>query len=217
MKLLPEVRGTSGSNFKLLYIPLGLVSSIFGMSKNIIVTIGHHTCSEAHHAYLMERAPFMSVYDEKQDKLPFLGSGYYFWDNNIDQAIYWGDTHYNGKYNIVAVDLELSGECFLDLIGSREDMAFFKCLVEQVSERRDDTNNWSISQFIECFRRINKLPGYEHFFECRIIRAIDSHAANQDTKKFNKLHRGSMPLNPRLIICFFDKRDIPLNTIRIIK
>jgi len=176
------------------------------MSKNVVVTIGHHTCEKAaNHAYLKEKAPFKSVYDEAQNKLPFLGSGYYFWDNNIEQAITWGEVHYFGKYNIVEIDLELSGEYFLDLVGSREDMNFFNSLVSLLKSIRTDTNNYSISQYIECFRQINKRHGYKGCFESRIIRAVDCCAAGQNKMKFNKTQLNSMPLNPRLIICFFDK------------
>ena len=41
---------------------------------------------------------------------PFAGEGYYFWEDNIDAAEWWGDVHYiqKGKeYRIFRINLEM--------------------------------------------------------------------------------------------------------------
>ncbi|MGC1391137.1 MAG: hypothetical protein WA816_08870 [Bacteroidales bacterium] len=44
-------------------------------------TIGHHTCDNVGgYDYVFETAPFISEFNEKEKKKPFLGTGYYFWD-----------------------------------------------------------------------------------------------------------------------------------------
>lgn len=50
--------------------------------------IGHHTCSQQGTISNIEKqGPFQSTYvaeDKRQHK--FLGTGYYFWDNNVNMA-----------------------------------------------------------------------------------------------------------------------------------
>ncbi|MDD2582996.1 MAG: hypothetical protein PHR66_13485, partial [Desulfuromonadaceae bacterium] len=59
-------------------------------------TIGHHTCSKKNgKAFILENAPFLSEYNETGKVLKFLGTGYYFWDDNIEMAHNWGRSHFH--------------------------------------------------------------------------------------------------------------------------
>ncbi len=87
------------------------------MNSNTIHTIGHHTCQKSTEVYLLTNAPFKSCRSSENDTVcyPYLGEGYYFWDNNLKSAEWWGKTHYNNSYSIIKIDLVLEGEDFLDL------------------------------------------------------------------------------------------------------
>lgn len=106
------------------------------MSKNIINTVGQHVFKYDPPKYSEKGAPFRAknptAKDIKKSEITgeepiyqFLGEGYYFWDNNIGRAHRWGKNHCNNRYLILEGDFVLSGDSFLDLVGSREDLMFF--------------------------------------------------------------------------------------------
>ena len=111
------------------------------MSNNVVVTKGHHTCGQfVNDAVAIKRAPFKSICDQSKRKDPFLGEGFYFWDDNIEAARWWGKSHYYGKYTILEYDFTLSGDHFLDLVGCRRDIRILLTLREKLKKNgcRDD-------------------------------------------------------------------------------
>lgn len=56
---------------------------------------------------------------------PWLGSGYYFWDNSIRNAIRWGETQYRGNYLIFQSSYNACSEDLLDLTGNVEQIEMF--------------------------------------------------------------------------------------------
>lgn len=172
------------------------------MSKNIIRTIGHHTCGKCNNDELLANAPF------KSEEGSFLGIGYYFWDNNIETAKWWGENNYGGNYSIVEIDLELKGDSFLDLVGSREDITIFSKLYDEIC-KRDGGNDLGIAEVI---RRLNliHLSSGNSSNKYSVIRALDISSVNKRAK-FNPQMKGSVNLDPKIIICFFDKTDLQLD------
>ncbi len=186
------------------------------MSSNIVVTKGHHTCSAfRNEAVAKERAPFKSCCSE--GKSPFLGEGFYFWDDNIEIAHWWGKTHYNNKYTILQYDFTLEGDSFLDLVGSRQDIYILLGLRKKLIERGDvEEKDLSVSKCIELLKKIERnTPGV---FPYTIIRAMDIRCKTNGWSFVNDKRRcGTLITNPRIIICFFCKKDIPLRTAEVVK
>lgn len=187
------------------------------MGGNIIITKGHHTCKTCvNDTVAKNQAPFKSVYNKRLGTEPFLGEGYYFWDDNIEAAQWWGSTHYKGNYTILEYDFTLSGDCFLDLVGSRQDIKLLLKLRQVLVEQGFREEDLSVSKCIGLLKEIEqKEPGV---FPYTIIRAMDINCKQNRIKFVNDENRhGYMILDPRIIICFFDKNDIPLHNAKVVK
>lgn len=183
-----------------------------------MITIGHHTCYKTGGKdYVLSEAPFSSVFDEENHKLPFLGTGYYLWDNNIEMALDWGNMKYNNDYFIVEFGLNLENEVFLDLVGSREDIIYFSKLINKLKDKGyDRAEKWTIGAFIEYLKRISRvIPG---IFPFKIIRAVDNSITPAKQFKFNFVvgKQGYINLNPRYVICFIEKNDLYLTSRKIV-
>lgn len=188
------------------------------MSNNIVNTIGHHACKSADNKYLLNNAPFRSEYTEttEEGKEPFLGEGYYMWDYNLETAHWWGRNHYNNKYAILSYPLTLSGEKFLDLVGSRQDMEIFKTLMDKVNSKQGCTG-FGIAKSIRMLEILNAMCSRGGVFDYKIIRAVDiTENAASEIYGFAGKRDSKTNLNPKILICFKDKNDIPLRKARVV-
>lgn len=184
------------------------------MSKNIIQTIGQHVFKYDPPEYTEKTTPVLAKNPEKRvkgiEKYQFLGSGYYFWDNNIERAHKWGQQHYNGKYKILELPLELKGDHFLDLVGSREDIM---TLVNALKEIENNIPDLKLGAFFHVMQIIEKYrPGSWPY---TIIRALNV-KSNADKIPFNHIKGSRMLLDPEIIICFYEKKELNLQGIRYI-
>ena len=163
-------------------------------------TIGHHVCNNQGLIEDIEKqGPFLSVYleeDEKQHK--FLGTGYYFWDNNIGMAHAYGQKVYRRRYHIFEGKLELDTDLILDLVGNRSDMLWFQEIMKRFEALRN-TEKWTLGNFIEFLKRKNLFP-------YKAIRAIDNSITPKEVIKFINERPNFTNLNPIFIICLLDKQ-----------
>lgn len=180
-------------------------------------TIGHHTCSKKNgREYVLKKAPFFSSYNEKCNSLKFLGSGYYFWDDNIGMAHHWGRTYYRKRYFIVESKLNLPGGIFLDLVGNRKHLRYFSEMIEKFNAKGFGRPHWTMGAFIEFLKSKEKnIPG---IFPFKAIRAIDNSVApkNKNTIQFVDNKQNYTNLDPRLVICVTEKNSVILQSKKII-
>ena len=164
--------------------------------------IGHHTCSsEGSISEIKNEGPFLSEHiDEDSKKHKFLGTGYYFWDNNIGMAHSHGQKNYKRKYFIFEAELNLIDDLFLDLAGNRIDMLRFQEIMSKLSEIESSTQSWTLAHFIEFLKSKNKFP-------YRSIRAIDTSINPKEVLKFVPDRKNFINLNPIFIVCLLDKRS----------
>lgn len=164
--------------------------------------IGHHTCSRKGSISVIEKeGPFLSkhVIDNPENH-KFLGTGYYFWDNNIGMAHSHGQKHYRRKYFIFEAELDLEESSFLDLAGNRVDMIFFQKLIKKLNDANPETRSWTLAHYIEFLKAQGKFP-------FRSIRAIDTSIDPKEVLKFVPDRRNYINLNPIFIVCLTDKED----------
>ncbi len=181
------------------------------MSTNHIVTKGHHTCEKCQKAYAIANAPFKSCYNKLTNNEPYLGDGFYFWDDNLPLAEWWGKIHYNNSYTILEYDLDLFGDHFLDLVGSRQDFIYFQTLVDRIRQY-PGCENFGVCKCIKFL--LEREKSKQGTFPIRIVRALD--ISRVEGMEFAENKKGRMLLDPRIIICFFDKNDIPLRTAKVV-
>ncbi len=173
--------------------------------------IGHHTCSKIVNIEDIERdGPFLSTHiDNDQNQHKFLGTGYYFWDNNIGMAHSHGQKNHKRRYHIFESQLDLDDNTFLDLAGNRIDMLFFQEIIEKLKQI-ESTQNWTIGHFIEFLKRQNKFP-------FRAIRAIDSSINPKEAIRFVPNRVNFINLNPIFIVCLLDKNKYQIIVFKHIK
>ncbi len=136
-------------------------------------TIGHHTCSkDGGEQYVRDNAPFKSI--RKEGYVPFLGEGYYYWDNNIGASQKWGKTHYKDSYFIIKSDLELPGEIFFDLVGNRDHMIKIQEHGNSFKKKNPQRKDWTVGVIIQSLKKLNRLEEYKGIFPYQAIRAIDT-------------------------------------------
>ncbi len=181
------------------------------MSNNIIKTKGHHTYRYEPPYYTDAGTPIYSKITGSGENthFPFLGEGYYFWDNNIERAKRWGKQRYNGHYGINEYPLVLEGEYFLDLAGSRQDLYDFFAIVQKIWDKLGE--RMPIGQTICLLQTLERQkPGT---FPFKIIRSLNV-KTKHNTISYNsdKNIKSSFLLDPEIIICFFDRNDVPIGS-----
>lgn len=188
------------------------------MSQNVIFTNGQHVFRYFPPEYTEDGVPVLAKNpsntgngeNEKEDKFQFIGEGYYFWDDNIERAHRWGNGHYKGDYLILELPLVLQGENFLDLVGSRKDLKLF---LEVYSEMRKLMPGLKIGSFFYGMQTLAKYQPSK--WPYTVIRVLNV-KRNADRVSFNQVKGSEMLLNPEIIICFYEKNELNLQSKRYI-
>lgn len=203
------------------------------MSSSIITTIAYHTCEKRdgqNDAYLRINAPFLSVYKKDKvthrEKYQFLGDGYYFWDDDLSLAEWWGKAHYKGSYRIVSLDLVLEGERFLDAVGCKSDQCKLKDILElaksiaqnkelQNKYKLQNVDEFSISRLLWLIQKLSATK--KELFPVDAIRIMDMKKTT--TKPISDVAANKKDVivtDSMNIICVYNKKILPLQTIKII-
>lgn len=174
--------------------------------------IGHHTCrKEGTIEEIEENGPFLSTHIENNpQEHKFLGTGYYFWDNNINMAHAHGQKNYKRRYYIFEASLHVDEDNFLDLAGNRIDMLNFQEIMTKFHQNDERTKDWTLAHFIEFL----KIKG---IFPYRAIRAVDTSIDAKEVIKFVLDRRNYINLNPIFLICLLDKQKDLIHAFKHIK
>lgn len=162
--------------------------------------VGHHTCNrEGSIPEIEKNGPFLSVHKTEDERLhKFLGTGYYFWDNNLGMAHSHGQNNYKRSYYIFESELNLDDDLFLDLAGNRIDMINFQEIIAKLKAFDNSVESWTIAHFIEFLKTKSQFP-------YRAVRAIDTSITPKDVMKFVPDRNNHINLNPIFIVCLLDK------------
>lgn len=172
-------------------------------------TLGHHTCSATNgKEYIKKHAPFLAE-NQRGSKVQFLGSGYYFWDDNIGMAHRWGELHFKGNYCVLEFELNMPENLFLDLVGNRQHMRTFIKMAESIQTMYKSSAKMNIGEIIELLKKIS--TDKPEIFPYKIIRAIDLMPKDEQSKwYFAPSKQNYTLLNPRIIICLLEKNSLLL-------
>jgi len=183
----------------------------FNKNKDRYNIIGHHACSKDGGIFEIEKnGPFLSEHIENNPSLQkFLGTGYYFWDNNIGMAHSHGQKNYKRSYYIFEAKISLDPDSFLDLAGNRLDMLRFQEIMDRL-KLIPETENWGLAHYIEFLKR-------KKIFPYRAVRAIDTSIDPKEVVKFVPDRRNFINLNPVFIVCLLDKQTDMVKSFKHIK
>ena len=173
-------------------------------------TIGHHTVEDKDNAdYIENNSPFRIANIDQA----YLGSGYYFWDNHINLAHWWGDMRYDGQYVICEGKFTVPSELFFDLVGDREAQISLEALISEFN-----LENEPLGQVFEFLKKLEKRPDMKGIFPYKVIRAADQGVNSYEQKqmKFASKRKGVMSLTPMYIICLIEKNQLHLHSYKIV-
>lgn len=185
-----------------------------------MLTKAHHTCKkEGGRDFVEQESPFFAEHNPEEEKYQFLGSGYYFWDNNFELSKLWGSSHYNNDYFVIEFEFDLKSDECLDLVGNRfHQLHIINYLKEFEKETGKNKEKWSLCQCIEFLKELNKIDNT--VFPFKLIRAVDllkhTNYQKQFLRKFVNNKENYLILNPKMVICALEKSTVPLHTKKII-
>lgn len=173
-----------------------------------------HTCDKGVHAYILNKSAFRSIIRKREngkEYLPFLGEGYYYWEENIEVAHNWGKRHYKSNYNIVQYkNCTIPQSDVLDFL-NRRDLKYFKNLIEIYTKRRPESKKWFIANWIEFFKKLQR-ENLENF-PFKYFRADENHPdirINNEMKGKNDFNATGYYafLDPLIILCAMNKCNL---------
>lgn len=192
--------------------------------SNFILYTYQHTCEKGQQAYILQKAPFKSSIkkgESGKQKIPFLGEGYYLWEENIPAAYRWGEIHYNNEFNVIEFeDLHISKENLLDF-SDRRNLNYFNELRNIYISKRPESANWKIGIWIEFFKKAKKLD--DKLFPFNYIRADENlpNKLENDTLKEKTYFVDGLDyytfLSPLYILCIIEKKNMNFKKKRLIK
>ena len=190
--------------------------------------IGYHVCKlDGGKDKVLKDAPFFSkgesINNNNSRKVPFLGKGFYFWEEteSLKHSKNWGKKHCSNNFFVVKCKIEtttvgsilsgsLGGECkMLDLVGNLQHREYFRELLVNFKRRYND-GSVKIGQVIEHVKRDKNIN-----FPFHIIRASDDSIYGDNGKRYYfalNLNEYSDLGDEKWIICLFNKKDVHLKS-----
>ncbi len=183
--------------------------------SNFILYTYQHTCKKGQPAYILKEAPFKSLIKKNEFgkiSMPFLGEGFYLWEENLQAARRWGFKHYQNDYDIVEYsDLQINKDDLLDFL-DRRSLKYFKELREIFIAKRPESVKWKIGVWIEFLKKLNLTDsGKFPFIYFRADENLPDLQENYRIKEKLNFVDGLdyyTYLSPLFIICLLDKKSI---------
>ncbi len=171
---------------------------------------GFHTCRLNGSVGFIERnAPFFAQDSpDKPHRAPFLGEGYYLWDDDEPAAHKWGKFLYRGKYYVVEVIVPHSEEEFLDLC-SRPVLRKWNEMVTRLEEKGIMARNLPVGKTFEFLRRLHAENPERNIFPFTMVRAMESKPDGTAPRHFRKGFSSYLEQNPVWILCLFTNYNLP--------
>lgn len=174
-----------------------------------------HTCESGQDAYLLLNTPFKAAVKRSPNgklKIPFLGEGYYLWEENVLAANRWGVKHYANKFRIVEyIDLTILQDEMLDLTDRRH-IRYFKDLQAIYINERPACVKWPIGVWIEFFKKLHSKTEVE--FPFNYIKA-DEHLPENEKGQYDRgkiYFADGLPhytyFEPLYMLCVIDKKQM---------
>lgn len=170
----------------------------------------HHTCKkDGGSKFVLQNAPFLAKDDKSAKKFQFLGSGFYFWEDDINQAHYWGQVRYGeDNYFIVQFVCNIDEDDLLDL-----DSKTGYNILEKVKEKLlaftntpNKQNNWTLSQWVNFLYKYNEI--YSIGFDFKAIKVKDyNFSRKKEQKIFFVQGKSNYTCVGGVYIYFFRKKE----------
>lgn len=148
----------------------------------------------------------------------WLGDGYYFWQEFIELAHWWGQSHRNGNYIVCEAECDFDESKCLDLVGEMSHVRLFQDAIQIMRVNRKITPETTVS------RIINFMKGeFESFlYEAIRVYGINSISPNKEASKqyssrfLFEINKGQyLDALPAVQLCLFTKNSLNLRNYKI--
>lgn len=144
--------------------------------------------------YVEESGPFLCSND------PWLGEGYYFWDNLLDRAHWWGMRHYQNKYMICQAYAVIDEAKYLDLAGNMSQLNIFRKCYDAINEAysgKVQTISFVIAKLIK-----------DNNFPYQAIRVLSENCGGDERIPYMNGYKSFFNFLPPMQICIYEKSTI---------
>lgn len=132
---------------------------------------------------------------------PWLGRGYYFWDNLIRRAHWWGNSHCDGKYMICQAYADIDEDKYLDLAGNMEQLHFFEKCYDAINKYYNGevkTVSFVVAKLIR-----------DKNFPYQAMRILSENCGGDEKKiPFVAWSHSFLNFSPPMQICIYDKSRV---------
>lgn len=184
--------------------------------------IYHTTEHRGNHQEIEARG---GVYGDTTDL--FLGRGFYYWEDNYQQALVWGQRRYKGNFYVFSGTITFDLDKMFDISTMTHNnfiLKLFKQFKAQYKHKtRSDT--FFLGLFIDFLLnlqndllRINKINEDEVFFPFDYSKGIDHSAMKRtDSELFSKRDPSWYFSSPLVFFCVYQEKMLTLNTFKLVK
>lgn len=170
----------------------------------------YQTLKDKDYLLVEENGPFDCKWENT-----WLGDGYYFWEEFIEVAHWWGENHRKGNYIICEAQCDFDENC-LDLVGNMSHIRQFRQAIKIMNSKGLITKNTTVSKVIRFL--LGEFKSF--YFQAIRIYGINS-ISSKNTKYSNKL---IFEINkpqyfdalPALQLCLFSKNALNLRNYKIV-
>lgn len=150
----------------------------------------------------------------------WLGDGFYFWEEFIGLAHWWGKTRRKGSYIICKAECDFDEIKCLDLVGEMKHVRFFQEAIEVMNQNNKINSTTTVSRVINFMKEEFKS---RFLFEAIRVYGINSISPSQpisseySSRFLFEVSKGSyLDVLPAVQLCLFKKTSLNLREYKIV-
>lgn len=178
--------------------------------------ICHHTTENWGNKRALEKDG--PVYGTGADN--YFGPGYYFWDNNLKHAEWWGRKRYNGNYYVFEADVEIDKNRMFDTT-DRNDIDYLKRTLAEFIDNDVDLTSFYLGTVLSLLLEEEAKTG-KVYFPYLYAKGVDDNAKKNVKIEFNQSMlfseraKSAFFLNPVVFFCIFRKENVNLRSFSLV-
>lgn len=163
---------------------------------------------------VLKEGPYKCVKDNA-----WLGHGYYFWEDSLKPAKYWGEKFHDNKYIVFKGTCNIDEENCFHLYGSVKHMELLEEAIKKILELGELYSNVTVPHIINFLQMCGQFPFYASKAETSSAFDKSAYLTEDDFKEdviFNKrLNISKVKLHLAVQVCIYDLEKIGFKTLEI--
>lgn len=148
------------------------------------------------------------------NKNNYFGEGYYFWDDNLKHAKWWGKKQYNSKYYVFEADIVFDLNRMFD-VTDRSCISFLKDVVDEFLEGDIDLSDYFLGSILTLLFE-EEVKTTNQLFPYLYAKGIDFNNDYSSRMNYSPVTKSYFLLNPTTFFCIFKEENIHLHSFKLI-